>query len=61
MDAAAGIGQALREIELDLAEGADIIMVKPALAYLDVLAAARERFPRCAAGGLQRVGRVQHD
>jgi porphobilinogen synthase len=45
MDAAAGTGQALREIELDLAEGADIIMVKPALAYLDVLAAARERFP----------------
>lgn len=33
--------EALREIELDVAEGADIIMVKPALAYLDVLAAAR--------------------
>lgn len=32
---------ALREIELDVAEGADIIMVKPALAYLDVIAAAR--------------------
>ncbi|MGH3452141.1 MAG: porphobilinogen synthase [Haloechinothrix sp.] len=34
--------EALREIELDLAEGADIIMVKPALAYLDVIAAAAE-------------------
>ena len=36
--------EAMREIELDLAEGADIIMVKPALAYLDVLAEARRRF-----------------
>ena len=34
----------MREIELDLAEGADIIMVKPALAYLDVLTRARQRF-----------------
>ena len=45
MDPTAGSGQALREIELDLAEGADIIMVKPALAYLDVIAVARDRFP----------------
>ncbi|MBI2940748.1 MAG: porphobilinogen synthase [Chloroflexi bacterium] len=36
--------EALREIELDLAEGADIVMVKPALAYLDVIARARDRF-----------------
>jgi porphobilinogen synthase len=36
--------EALREIETDLAEGADIVMVKPALAYLDVLRRARERF-----------------
>jgi porphobilinogen synthase len=36
--------EALREIELDVLEGADMIMVKPALAYLDVLARARERF-----------------
>lgn len=36
--------EALREIELDLAEGADIVMIKPALAYLDVVRAARERF-----------------
>ena len=38
------IREALREIELDIAEGADIVMVKPALAYLDVIAAARRRF-----------------
>jgi porphobilinogen synthase len=40
----ANIREALREIELDVEEGADIIMVKPALAYLDVIRAARERF-----------------
>jgi len=44
MDPAAASGQALREIELDLAEGADIVMVKPALAYLDVIRDVRERF-----------------
>jgi len=38
------VREALREIELDIAEGADIIMVKPALAYLDVIRRARERF-----------------
>jgi porphobilinogen synthase len=36
--------EAMREIELDLAEGAEIIMVKPALFYLDVIRMARERF-----------------
>jgi porphobilinogen synthase len=35
--------EALREIRLDIAEGADIVMVKPALPYLDVIAAARAR------------------
>ncbi len=40
----ANFREAMREIELDLAEGADMIMVKPALPYLDVIAAARERF-----------------
>ena len=35
---------ALREIETDIAEGADIVMVKPALAYLDVIRRAREQF-----------------
>ena len=40
----ANIREALREIELDVEEGADVIMVKPALSYLDVIRAARERF-----------------
>ena len=35
---------AMREIESDIAEGADIVMVKPALAYLDVIKSARDRF-----------------
>jgi porphobilinogen synthase len=38
------VREALRECELDLAEGADAIMVKPALPYLDVIRAVRERF-----------------
>ena len=40
----ANVREALREIELDLAEGADAIMVKPALPYLDVIRAARELY-----------------
>jgi len=44
MDPAADAGQALREVELDLAEGADIVMVKPALAYLDIIRAVHDRF-----------------
>ncbi|HET7712096.1 MAG TPA: porphobilinogen synthase [Thermoanaerobaculia bacterium] len=36
--------EALREIELDIEEGADMIMVKPALAFLDVIRQARDRF-----------------
>jgi porphobilinogen synthase len=36
--------EALREIELDIAEGADIVMVKPAMAYMDVIRQARDRF-----------------
>jgi porphobilinogen synthase len=43
MDPANG-REALREIELDVEEGADIIMVKPALAYLDVIRSARDKF-----------------
>jgi len=35
--------EALREVELDIAEGADIVMVKPALAYLDIIRRVRER------------------
>jgi porphobilinogen synthase len=38
------VRQALREIEQDIEEGADIVMVKPAMPYLDVLAKARETF-----------------
>jgi len=40
----ANIREAMREIEADVEEGADMIMVKPAMPYLDVIAAARERF-----------------
>jgi len=36
--------EAMREIELDVAEGADMIMVKPALAYLDIIALAKANF-----------------
>jgi porphobilinogen synthase len=42
----ANVAEALREVELDLQEGADIVMVKPALPYLDVLAKVKERFGR---------------
>ena len=38
----ANVGEALREVELDIEEGADIVMVKPALAYLDVIARVKE-------------------
>lgn len=38
------VREALREIELDIEEGADIVMVKPGLAYMDVVRAARETF-----------------
>jgi len=40
----ANIREAMREIALDVEEGADMIMVKPAMPYLDVIAAARDRF-----------------
>jgi porphobilinogen synthase len=43
MDPANG-REAMREIALDLEEGADIIMVKPAMPYLDLIALARQRF-----------------
>src|SRR5713226_4980797 len=38
----ANVREALREVDLDIAEGADIVMVKPALAYLDVIRRVRE-------------------
>lgn len=37
--------EAMRELQLDVAEGADILMVKPALPYLDIIAAARATYP----------------
>lgn len=40
----ANFREAMREIELDIEEGADMILVKPAMPYLDVIAAARDRF-----------------
>jgi porphobilinogen synthase len=40
----ANVREALRECDLDLAEGADVLMVKPALPYLDVIRAVRDRF-----------------
>ena len=40
----ANVEEALREIALDIEEGADIVMVKPALAYLDVIYRAKQRF-----------------
>jgi porphobilinogen synthase len=42
----ANVDEALREVEIDIAEGADIVMVKPALPYLDVLTRVKERFAR---------------
>jgi len=40
----ANVREAIREIALDIEEGADMVMIKPAMPYLDVIAAARERF-----------------
>src|SRR5215212_5643438 len=40
----ANVDEALREVEIDIAEGADIVMIKPAVPYLDVLTKVKERF-----------------
>jgi porphobilinogen synthase len=40
----ANVREALREVELDVSEGADVVMVKPALPYLDVIRAVRDEF-----------------
>jgi porphobilinogen synthase len=40
----ANVEEALREVETDLAEGADIVMVKPAMTYLDVISRVKMRF-----------------
>ena len=44
MDPASSSKQAMREIQLDIDEGADIVMVKPALSYLDIIYQAKQRF-----------------
>ncbi len=52
--------EALREVALDIDEGADIVMVKPALPYIDVLWRVRERFAKptfCSAESFRGVGR----
>jgi len=46
----ANSNQAMQEIALDIEEGADIVMVKPALAYIDIIAKARQRFDCPIAG-----------
>src|SRR2546421_12362595 len=38
------VREALREVELDIAEGADIVMVKPAMAYMDIIRQVRDRY-----------------
>jgi porphobilinogen synthase len=55
----ANLGEAMREIELDVDEGADIVMVKPAcLSGRDPLGRRQFRSPDC---GVQRLGRIRHD
>ncbi len=49
-------GEALAEAELDLAEGADVLMVKPGLPYLDVIHALKERFPQMPLAAYQVSG-----
>ena len=41
----ANVREAMREVELDVEEGADMLMVKPAMPYLDLVRQARDRFP----------------
>ena len=40
----ANVREAMREVDLDVSEGADIIMVKPAMAYMDVISKVRDGF-----------------
>ena len=47
---AANAREALAEVALDIEEGADMVMVKPALAYLDVIAQIRDRVRRTGRG-----------
>ena len=56
----ANLREAMREIALDIREGADMIMVKPAMPYLDVIAEARRRFDLPIAASSSGVGRICH-
>jgi porphobilinogen synthase len=56
MDPAAAADQALREVALDLQEGADMVMVKPALAYLDIIARVADAFPGVPLAGYNVSG-----
>ena len=60
MDPASDPMQALREVQLDLAEGADMIMVKPALPYLGHHPQRERSLPGRTAGCVQRFGRIQY-
>ena len=59
MDPANG-DEAMREVALDIEEGADIVMVKPALPYLDLIYRVKQEF-NLPARGLQRLRRVLDD
>lgn len=48
--------EALREVALDIEEGADLIMVKPALAYLDIIQRVKQRFPEIPLAAYQVSG-----
>ena len=52
----ANANEALKEIELDIEEGADIIMIKPALSYLDVIKMAKEHYPYMPLAGYSVSG-----
>jgi porphobilinogen synthase len=52
----ANIKEALRECELDVAEGADMLMVKPAHTYLDVIKSVKQTFPELPLGAYHTSG-----
>jgi porphobilinogen synthase len=53
---AANVKEALRECELDIAEGADMLMVKPAHAYLDVISRVKQTYPELPLGAYHTSG-----
>ena len=52
------VREALREAALDVEEGADFLMVKPALAYLDVIRRVHDAYPELPMGRVQRERRI---